>query len=103
MATGAVSRNGMGIARGSCGTFTGDGTATSITLGFKPKYIMVFNETDVIKWEKLFNQADADCIKTVAAGTMTKDTTSAIVLAEKGFVLSAALAASGKVCRWYAE
>lgn len=103
MATGTISRTGMGVARGSCGTATGDGTALSVTLGFQPKYVMIFNETDVIKWEKLYNQADANCIKTVAAGTMTKDTTSAIVLSDSGFVASAALFASGKVCHWYAE
>lgn len=103
MASGTVSRTGMGVARGSCGTFTGDATVTTITLGFKPKYVMVFNETDVIKWEKLFTQADANTIKTVTAGTMTKDTTSAITLQEGGFTLTAALAAAAKVCHWYAE
>lgn len=104
MATGSVSRTGMGIARGSCGTVAaGDATALSVTLGFKPKYVMIFNETDVIKWEKLYNQADANTIKTVAAGTMTKDTTSAIVLSESGFVATAALNAAAKVLHWYAE
>lgn len=39
----------------------------------------------------------------VAAGTMTKDTTSAIVLTAGGFVTTAALNASGKVLHWYAE
>lgn len=103
MQTATVNRWGLGIARGSCGSITGDGTGVNVNLGFKPKYVMVFNETDVIKWEKMDGQADANCIKTVAAGTMTKDTTSAIVVTSGGFSLSAALAASGKACYWYAE
>lgn len=103
MATGSVSRNGMGIARGSCGTATGDGTALSVTLGFKPKHVIIYNETDAMRWEKFFTQVDANSVKTVTAGTQTTDTTSAIVLAEKGFVTSAALAANGKVLHWFAE
>ncbi len=103
MATGTVSRNGMGIARGSCGKATGDGTALSVTLGFKPKHIIVYNETDAIRWEKFFDQVDANTVKTVTAGTTTTDTTSAIVLAEKGFVVSAAAAANGKALVWFAE
>jgi len=28
------------------GSFTGDGTSQSITLGFKPKFLVLFNQTD---------------------------------------------------------
>lgn len=103
MATGTVSRNGMGIARGSNGKATGDGTALSVTLGFRPKHVIVYNETDATRWEKFDTQVDANTVKTVTAGTQTSDTTSAIVFAEKGFVVSAAAAANGKALHWFAE
>lgn len=103
MATGTVNRSGMGIARGSSGKATGDGTALSVTLGFKPKHVIIYNRTDVTRWEKFDGMADANSLKTVAAGTCTDDNTSAIVFAEKGFVTSAALNAAGKDLYWFAE
>lgn len=102
MATGTITRNSQGIANRATGSATGDATALSVTLGFKPMYVEVFNETDVIKWEKFNDQADANCVKTVAAGTMTKDTGSAITLTEKGFILSATVNAAAKALRWFA-
>ena len=45
-------------------------------------------------------QAAANCLKTVAAGTITLDATSAIVMNSDGtLTLSAGLAASGKVIK----
>lgn len=103
MATGSVSRTGMGVARGSQGKATGDGTALSVTLGFRPKYVMIYNATDATKWEYLDGLAATQSIKTVTAGTMTTDTTSAITITDTGFATTAALNASGKALVWYAE
>lgn len=91
-----ASRDAMGIARGFTGTQTGDGTALTVTLGFRPKYVMVYNVTDATKWEKIDGMAASNSIKTVTAGTMTTDTTSAIQITENGFVVSAAAAANAK-------
>lgn len=101
--TGIVLRSGQGIARGSCGTNTGDATVLTVHLGFKPKKVEIFNETDAILWSKYATQADANTVKVVTAGTMTKDTTSAIVITEDGFTTSAGLNAAAKVLHWYAE
>lgn len=95
-----ASRNDMGIARNFSGTTTGDGTVLTVTLGWRPKYVVIFNETDAIKWEKIDGQAAANTIKTVTAGDMTKDTTSAIQITDNGFVCTAALNASGKALVW---
>jgi hypothetical protein len=100
--TGTVSRSGQGIARGSNGTNTGDGTVLTVNLGFRPKMVTIFNETDAILWQKMDTQADANAMKQVTAGTTTKDTTSAIVFSANGFSTSAALNASGKVLHWVA-
>lgn len=95
-------RNG-GIANTATGSFTGAGAVVTLTLGFIPAYVVVFNETDALKWEKMYDQAAANSIKTVTAGTQTTDTTSAIVINTDGTVtLSAALAASAKACKWVA-
>lgn len=103
MATGTVTRNSQGISNRACGKITGDATITSVTLGFKPMFVSIFNETDAILWEKFNDQADANCVKVVTAGTMTKDTSGAITLTATGFILSAALAAAAKALVWYAD
>jgi hypothetical protein len=103
MATGAVTRNANGIANRAIGKSTGDGTALSVTMGFKPMTVTVWNQTDAMKWEKIDGMADANSIKTVTAGDQTADTTSAIVLTERGFILSAAAHANGKAIFWFAD
>lgn len=92
------------------GSFTSDGNATSINVGFNPRVVMIYNATDVVKWEKYQGMAAADAIKTVAAGTMTEDTTSAVLIGAdaglnepgSGILLSAALCGTGKTIVWYA-
>jgi hypothetical protein len=92
-----------GVVNSAIGSFAADGTACIINLGFVPHQVIVFNETDVIRWEKLGSQVAANCIKTIAAGTMTLDTTSAIVINADGTVtLSAALCANGKAIKYRA-
>lgn len=103
MATGAVTRNANGIANRACGKSTGDGTALAVALGFRPMTLKVFNATDVVVFEKMDDMPATTTIKTVAAGTMTTDTTSAIVFTEKGFILSAAVNANAKQLYWYAD
>lgn len=103
MASVTPSNQSRGVVNFADGTLTGDATATTVTLGFVPRHVRIFNETDVIVWEKFKAQAAANTVKVVAAGTMTKDTTSAIVINTDGTItLTAALAASGKVIHWSA-
>lgn len=103
MATGKVDRNGMGIARGSCGKATGDGTALSVTLGFRPKHIILINVTDRDRYEWIDGMAANTTLKSVAAGTMTADTTGAITIVEKGFIVNAATNIAAKALVWFAE
>ena len=85
------------------GTLTGAGAIATLTLGFKPSYVEVFNETDVILWKKYHTQADANTVKVTNVVVMTKDTGSAIVINSDGTVsLSATLAANNKVLHWLA-
>lgn len=96
-------RNTFGVARGATGGNTGDGTALIVTLGFRPKAVVLVNITDVTKIEKIDGMADNATLQTVAAGTMTIQTTSQITIDENGFVVSAAANANGKVLRWWAQ
>lgn len=109
MANAAADEQAQGIVNFATGTITGDGTVTNVLLGFKPRHVRVFNETDVIVWEKFATQADANTVKLDATPALTKDTTSAIKLVGDqgvdsfaGFILTAAVAANAKVLHWAA-
>lgn len=100
--TASANATSAGRSNLASGTFTSDNTATTVTLGFKPRWIKVFNATDVIVWEKTGTMADANSIKTVTAGTTTLDTTSAIVVAENGFSMPATTVGNAKAIHWIA-
>lgn len=117
MAADTADTKAQGIVNFATGTTTGAGAAVDVTLGFKPKFVKVFNETDAILWEKYAGQADANTAKTTAGTTgandtvtTSQDTGSAIVLkggniegdTYSGFALSATLAANGKTLQWAA-
>lgn len=103
MATGSVAGRADGVVNSAYGSLTGDGTATTISLGFTPRQIIVVNETDAIRWEKIGDMVAANSTKLVG-GTVafTVDTTSAITVSGGVMTLSAALAATGKAIKWYA-
>jgi len=117
MAADSADTKAQGIVNFATGTTTGAAAAVDVTLGFKPKFVKVFNETDAILWEKYAGQADADTAKTTAGTTgandtvtTSKDTGSAIVLkggnvegdTYAGFSMSATLADTAKVLQWAA-
>jgi hypothetical protein len=104
MATVTISKRADGIVNCSTASWTGDAAAQTITLGFVPTYVLIVNETDVIRWEKIDPMAAANCLKTVTAGTLTLDATSAIVINTDGtLTLSAGLNATGKALKLLAR
>lgn len=104
MATATVGRRADGIANSVSGSFTGDGAATTITLGFNPMRMLLINTTDAIKFEKVDGQPAADSLKTVAVGTQTEDATSAILFNGNGTVtINAATGITAKVFAWIAH
>lgn len=103
MASASIAGRSDGVINSVHGSLTGDGSASVVNLGFNPAKVVVFNSTDVIRWEKDASMAAANCIKQVAAGTMTNDSTSAILFNGDGSItLSAALGASGKAISFHA-
>lgn len=102
MAIKAATSQDMGVSNCASGSFTSDNTPTTVTLGFKPRWIKVVNSTDVIVWEKIEGMAAANSVKTVTAGTTTVDTGSAITIADNGFVLSQTAVGNSKAISWVA-
>lgn len=81
---------------------------TKVTLGFKPRYVKWVNLTDrvTIEWREGFGANE--CLKTVAAGTQTLDTTAAAVVVDSNsfsILQNATLAAilASKTCYWEAR
>jgi hypothetical protein len=104
MSTVTNSKRADGIVNVLTASWTGDAAAQTITLGFVPTQVTIVNETDVIVWTKIDPMAAANCIKVVAAGTMTLDATSAIVINTDGtLTLSAGLNATGKALKLVAR
>jgi hypothetical protein len=104
MATVTLSKRADGIVNVLTGSWTGDGAAQTLTLGFVPLEVIVVNETDAIVWHKFDPMAAANCIKVVTAGTQTIDATSAIVINTDGTVsLSAGLSANAKALKFIAR
>lgn len=60
--------------------WTGSGNAVSIPLGDEPLRIDIYDSTDNISWSWQRGMAATKTLKSVAAGTQTLDTTSAIVV-----------------------
>jgi hypothetical protein len=106
----AARSQARGISNFASGSFTSDGNVTNITLGFVPRYMKVFNNTDVIQWEKTEGMAAADAVKTAAGSTGASDTIattvetgSDVLFNSDGTVsLSAALVGSSKAISWIA-
>lgn len=102
MATVAHTSQSAGMANIATGSFTSDNTITEVNLGFQPRWVKVFNETDVIVWEWFEGMSATISIKTVTAGTTTADTTTAITQDADGFTLAAATVGNAKAIRWVA-
>lgn len=104
MATVTISKRSDGIANSATASWTGDGAIQTVTLGFQPTHVVLYNETGVIKWEKFDPMVAANSIKTVTAGTTTTDTTSAIVINSDGtLTISAAANVNAQAMKLFAR
>jgi hypothetical protein len=103
MATVSATSLSAGVVNLASGSFTSDNTATTVNLGFTPRWVKVVNSTDVIVWEKIEGMAAANSIKTVTNGTTTVDTGSAILIVGGSFSLSQTAVGSSKAISWVAQ
>jgi hypothetical protein len=104
MATVTRTKQSDGVVNFCHGSFTSDGAAQLVNLGFNPNYVYVINETDVITWEKIQPQVAANCLKVVGStGVMTLDAGSQILLNGDGTItLGATLVGTAKAIKFRA-
>ncbi len=76
--------------------------AMVFTLGFKPRYVKVVNETDmtIVEWHE--SLAATKSFKQAQNGDSTLATDSAIVVSDSGFTFLKALTIQNKQYRWMA-
>jgi hypothetical protein len=95
----------------SVGTFAGTGAALSVNVGFRPKAILFYNETDAASTNfaiAIDGQADAAGFKGVDSGAGTTDlsnvTVNGITFTSFGFTVGtdAAMNINGKTYRYVA-
>ena len=78
--------NDEGILRMSTGQFTTDATTTAtITLGFKPRFISVIDESTQVSYLWQTEMAAVDILKRVDNGDATMDTTQVITASDRSF------------------
>ena len=65
---------------------TGTVAARTFTVGFKPRYVRVMNETDRISEEWFEGMADAEGLLQIANGTRTLITSNGITPSATGFI-----------------
>lgn len=107
MATDTATSQARGIVNMACGSFTGDGTITTVTCGFKPRRVHLINATDRIQqiWQE--GMPANNTINTDAAGASTLNTAGLVTPSTasdtfQGFRIAAAAAVSTKVYVWTA-
>ena len=78
--------NGVEALRMSTGQFTtADTTTAEITLGFKPRFIRIVDETTQEDYTWIDVMAAADILQRVDAGTAAMDTTQVITASDRSF------------------
>lgn len=106
MAITSSQNNGDGIVRFASGNYLNDGTvaAFDITCGFTPRYVCVQNETSRDGMEWFEGMANAEAVKTVAAGTRTLITSNGITPLDDGFTigLDTDVVVTNEQLSWYA-
>jgi hypothetical protein len=87
--TSTQSKNPASVAQTVVGRYLTDATAAAITitLGFQPRYVAVFNTTSGDKMEWFEGMAAASAFKQVAAGTSSIITSLGITVSAGGFII----------------
>lgn len=84
-------------------TTSATAAALTETLGFAPLHILFVNATDRIIDEWFDGMAAATSLHTVAAGTVTLETTNGITVSGNTFTMTATTMVASKTFYWVAE
>lgn len=82
-------KNSASVMQTTVGSYITSSTAAAftITLGYKPLWVRVINETSGDMYEWYNGMADAEAVKTVAAGTRSLITSLGITQSATGFTV----------------
>lgn len=97
--------NSNGVVNYAVGKVVTDGgaaAATTFTLGFAPRKIRFVNLTDRIQDEWFEGMSAANSLHTVAAGTVTLETTNGITVSGNTFTVTATTMVASKSFFWEA-
>lgn len=97
--------NTTGVSNFAVGKVVTDGgaaAATTFTLGFTPRKVRFVNLTDRITDEWFEGMASASSLHTVAAGTVTLETTNGIAVSGNTFTVTATTMVASKTFYWEA-
>lgn len=95
----------MHISRCQVGSYTGTGAAVSVTLGFKPVALILFNSTDNdVLWLYFDGMTDAHALQVANHDTaqVSALTSNGVTLSARGFSAGTSLSESAKVIRYLA-
>lgn len=103
--TSSTQTNSTGVNNFAIGKIVTDAAAAAaatLTLGFTPRYFKFVNLTDRITDEWFEGMASASSLHTVAAGTMTLETTNGIAVSGNSVTLTAVTLVASKTYYWEA-
>lgn len=95
----------MHISRCQAGSYTGTGSAVSVTLGFKPIAVIAFNATDGdVLWLHFDGMTAAHALQITNHDTaqLSALSSNGITLSARGFTAGTTLSESAKVIRYLA-
>lgn len=104
--TSSTQTNSTGVVNFAVGkivTSAATAAAGTITLGFTPRKFRLINFTDRITDEWIEGMASAESLHTVAAGTVTLETTNGIAVSGTTVTLTATTLVASKVFFWEAQ
>ena len=84
------------------GSFTSNGNAAVGTLGVKPRYVKVFNQTDTITWEWSEGMAATNAFKTTSSALAVDTGTAILDNGDGTFTISSGAAGTSKALTWIA-
>lgn len=89
------------LQQSGAGTYLGTGAAINVNLGFKPRLLIIVNETDGdAMWLAIDGLADGYAVQITTAVSLLSS--NGITLTEQGFSVGTSLSESGDTHRYYA-
>lgn len=84
-------------------TFTTDNTRVFVTLGFCPRVVTLIDATQAVVYTKTLSMGAANTLVEGADGAKSVSTSSAIVITDNGFEVSAVVAGNARAMHFIAQ